>query len=257
MGQKVNPHGARVGVILDWSTKWYAGKKDFSNNLVEDYNLRKMLKAKLDAAGISHIDISRTASKVTVTIYTAKPGVIIGKAGANVEALKKEIEKFCGKSVNLDIIEIKNPDTDAQLVAENIAQQLEKRISFRRAMKQTIGRAMKAGAKGIKTTASGRLGGADIARSEGYHEGSIPLQTLRANIDYGFAEAKTTYGRIGIKVWIYKGQVLSKDGKLIGSTDLPVPRENRRRGGFDGRRRNDRNDRGERNDRNQRSEGGK
>ena len=215
MGQKVNPHGARVGVILDWSTKWYAGKKDFSNNLVEDYNLRKMLKGKkeLENAGISRIDIQRTASKVHVIVYTAKPGVVIGKAGAGVEALKKEIETFTGKQVALDIIEIKNPDTDAQLVAENIAQQLEKRISFRRAMKQTIGRAMKAGAKGIKTTVSGRLGGADIARSEGYHEGSIPLQTLRANIDYGFAEAKTTYGRIGVKVWIYKGQVLPKAAK--------------------------------------------
>ena len=237
MGQKVNPHGARVGVILDWSTKWYAGKKDFSNNLVEDYNLRKMLKSKkeLENAGISRIDIQRTASKVVVTIYTAKPGVVIGKAGAGVEALKKEIETFTGKQTNLDIIEIKNPDTDAQLVAENIAQQLEKRISFRRAMKQTIGRAMKAGAKGIKTTVSGRLGGADIARSEGYHEGSIPLQTLRANIDYGFAEAKTTYGRIGIKVWIYKGQVLNKDKKLVGNVDLPAPRENRRR--FDNKRR--------------------
>ncbi len=239
MGQKVNPHGARVGVILDWSTKWYAGKKDFSNNLVEDYNLRKMLKGKkeLENAGISRIDIQRTASKVVVTIYTAKPGVVIGKAGAGVEALKKEIEAFTGKQVNLDIVEIKNPDTDAQLVAENIAQQLEKRASFRRAMKQTIGRAMKAGAKGIKTSVSGRLGGADIARSEGYHEGSIPLQTLRANIDYGFAEAKTTYGRIGIKVWIYKGQVLNKDHKLVGNTDLPAPRENRRR--FDGKRRNE------------------
>ena len=237
MGQKVNPHGARVGVILDWSTKWYAGKKDFSNNLVEDYNLRKMLKGKkeLENAGISRIDIQRTASTVKVVVYTAKPGVVIGKAGAGVEALKKEIETFTGKQVNLDIIEIKNPDTDAQLVAENIAQQLEKRISFRRAMKQTIGRAMKAGAKGIKTTVSGRLGGADIARSEGYHEGSIPLQTLRANIDYGTAEAKTTYGRIGIKVWIYKGQVLNKDKKLVGATDLPAPRENRRR--FDGKRR--------------------
>ena len=237
MGQKVNPHGARVGVILDWSTKWYAGKNDFSNNLVEDYNLRKMLKGKkeLENAGISRIDIQRTASKVVVTVYTAKPGVVIGKAGAGVEALKKEIEAFTGKQVNLDIIEIKNPDTDAQLVAENIAQQLEKRASFRRAMKQTIGRAMKAGAKGIKTSVSGRLGGADIARSEGYHEGSIPLQTLRANIDYGFAEAKTTYGRIGIKVWIYKGQVLNKDRKLIGATDLPAPRENKRR--FDGKRR--------------------
>ena len=239
MGQKVNPHGARVGVILDWSTKWYAGKNDFSNNLVEDYNLRKMLKGKkeLENAGISRIDIQRTASKVVVTVYTAKPGVVIGKAGAGVEALKKEIEAFTGKQVNLDIIEIKNPDTDAQLVAENIAQQLEKRASFRRAMKQTIGRAMKAGAKGIKTSVSGRLGGADIARSEGYHEGSIPLQTLRANIDYGFAEAKTTYGRIGIKVWIYKGQVLNKDKKLVGMTDLPAPRENRRH--FDGKRRNE------------------
>ena len=239
MGQKVNPHGARVGVILDWSTKWYAGKKDFSNNLVEDYNLRKMLKGKkeLENAGISRIDIQRTASTVKVTVYTAKPGVVIGKAGAGVEALKKEIEAFTGKQVNLDIIEIKNPDTDAQLVAENIAQQLEKRASFRRAMKQTIGRAMKAGAKGIKTSVSGRLGGADIARSEGYHEGSIPLQTLRANIDYGTAEAKTTYGRIGIKVWIYKGQVLNKDRKLVGATDLPAPRENRRR--FDGKRRNE------------------
>ena len=237
MGQKVNPHGARVGVILDWSTKWYAGKKDFSNNLVEDYNLRKMLKGKkeLENAGISRIDIQRTASKVHVIVYTAKPGVVIGKAGAGVEALKKEIETFTGKQVALDIIEIKNPDTDAQLVAENIAQQLEKRISFRRAMKQTIGRAMKAGAKGIKTTVSGRLGGADIARSEGYHEGSIPLQTLRANIDYGFAEAKTTYGRIGIKVWIYKGQVLNKGNKLVGATDLPAPRENRCR--FDNKRR--------------------
>ena len=237
MGQKVNPHGARVGVILDWSTKWYAGKKDFSNNLVEDYNLRKMLKGKkeLENAGISRIDIQRTASKVHVIVYTAKPGVVIGKAGAGVEALKKEIETFTGKQVALDIIEIKNPDTDAQLVAENIAQQLEKRISFRRAMKQTIGRAMKAGAKGIKTTVSGRLGGADIARSEGYHEGSIPLQTLRANIDYGFAEAKTTYGRIGIKVWIYKDQVLNKGNKLVGATDLPAPRENRRR--FDNKRR--------------------
>ena len=210
MGQKINPHGARVGVILDWSTKWYAGKKDFSNNLIEDYNLRKMLKEKLQMAGISHIDIQRSAAKVHVSIFTAKPGIVIGKGGAGVEALKKEVEEFTGKAVTLDIMEIKHPDTDAQLVAENIAQQLEKRVSFRRAMKQSISRAMKSGAKGIKTSVSGRLGGADIARSEGYHEGSIPLQTLRANIDYGFAEAKTTYGRIGVKVWVYKGQVLPK-----------------------------------------------
>ena len=209
MGQKVNPHGARVGVILDWSTKWYAGKKDFSNNLIEDYKLRKMLKEKLDASGVSSIDIERSASKVSVTIHTAKPGIVIGRGGAGVEALKKEIEAFTGKAVSLNIMEIKLPDADAQLVAENIAQQLEKRVSFRRAMKQTIGRAMKTpGVKGIKTKVSGRLGVADIARSEGYHEGSIPLQTLRADIDYGFAEAKTTYGRIGVKVWIYKGQVL-------------------------------------------------
>ena len=235
MGQKVNPHGARVGVIIDWSTKWYAGKKDFSNNLIEDYNLRKMLKEKLNQAGISHIDLQRAGEKLHVIVYTAKPGIVIGKGGAGVEALKKEVEAFTGKQVALDIIEIKNPDIDAQLVAENIAQQLEKRVSFRRAMKQTIGRAMKSGAKGIKTPVSGRLGGADIARSEGYHEGSIPLQTLRAHIDYGFAEAKTTYGRIGVKVWIYKGQVLSKGNKLIGATDLPAPRENRRR--FDNKRR--------------------
>ena len=239
MGQKVNPHGARVGVILDWSTKWYAGKKDFSNNLIEDYKLRKMLKEKLDASGVSSIDIERSASKVSVTIHTAKPGIVIGRGGAGVEALKKEIEAFTGKAVSLNIMEIKLPDADAQLVAENIAQQLEKRVSFRRAMKQTIGRAMKTpGVKGIKTKVSGRLGGADIARSEGYHEGSIPLQTLRADIDYGFAEAKTTYGRIGVKVWIYKGQVLNKDKSLVGFVDLPAPRgEGRRR--FDGKRRNE------------------
>ena len=226
MGQKDNPHGARVGVILDWSTKWYAGKKDFSNNLIEDYNLRKMLKEKLAMASLSRIDIQRTGSKVHVSVYTAKPGIVIGKGGAGVEALKKEIEAFLGKSANLDIIEIKHPDTDAQLVAENIAAQLEKRVSFRRAMKQCLGRAMKGGAKGIKTAVSGRLGGADIARSEGYHEGSIPLQTLRANIDYGFAEAKTTYGRIGVKVWIYKGQVLKKG--LVKNEELPGPRNERR-----------------------------
>ena len=226
MGQKVNPHGARVGVILDWSTKWYAGKKDFSNNLIEDYNLRKMLKEKLAMASLSRIDIQRTGSKVHVSVYTAKPGIVIGKGGAGVEALKKEIEAFLGKSANLDIIEIKHPDTDTQLVAENIAAQLEKRVSFRRAMKQCLGRAMKGGAKGIKTAVSGRLGGADIARSEGYHEGSIPLQTLRANIDYGFAEAKTTYGRIGVKVWIYKGQVLKKG--LVKNEELPGPRNERR-----------------------------
>ena len=224
MGQKVNPHGARVGVILDWSTKWYAGKKDFSNNLIDDYKLRTWLKEKLNSAGISHIDIERSGEKVGVSVYTAKPGIIIGKGGVGVEALKKEVQAFVGKeNVNLNILEVKNPECDAQLVAENIAQQLEKRVSFRRAMKQTIGRAMKAGAKGIKTTVSGRLGGADIARSEGYHEGSIPLQTLRANIDYGFAEARTTYGRIGVKVWIYKGQVLPTAKKAVKAQ--PAPRK--------------------------------
>ena len=267
MGQKVNPHGARVGVILDWGTKWYAGKKDFSNNLIEDYNLRKMLKKELADASVSRIDIQRSVSKVTVIVYTAKPGIVIGKGGAGVEALKKEVEEFTGKQVQLDIIEIKNPDIDAQLVAENIAQQLEKRVSFRRAMKQTIGRAMKSGAKGIKTTVSGRLGGADIARSEGYHEGSIPLQTLRAHIDYGFAEAKTTYGRIGVKVWIYKGQVLptkdNKGSKLVNAMSESTlngsgnRREGRRR--FD--RNNNRGERGERaprnNDRTEAKEGGK
>ena len=267
MGQKVNPHGARVGVIIDWSTKWYAGKKDFSNNLIEDYNLRKMLKEKLNQAGISHIDLQRAGEKLHVIVYTAKPGVVICKGGAGVEALKKEVEEFTGKQVQLDIIEIKNPDIDAQLVAENIAQQLEKRVSFRRAMKQTIGRAMKSGAKGIKTTVSGRLGGADIARSEGYHEGSIPLQTLRAHIDYGFAEAKTTYGRIGVKVWIYKGQVLptkdNKGSKLVNAMSESTlngtgnRREGRRR--FD--RNNNRGERGERaprnNDRTEAKEGGK
>ena len=254
MGQKVNPHGARVGVILDWSTKWYADKKDFSNLLIEDYKLRKMLKEKLSQSGISHIDLQRAGEKLHVIIYTAKPGNVIGKGGADVEALKKEIEKFTGKDqVALDIIEIKNPDIDAQLVAENIAQQLEKRVSFRRAMKQTLSRAMTNGAKGIKTTCSGRLGGADIARSEGYHEGSIPPQTLRAHIDYGFAEAKTTYGRVGVKVWIYKGQVLptkdNKGSKLVNAmsdSTLNNPRNGRR----DGRRRFDRNERGgNRNDR--------
>lgn len=213
MGQKVNPHGARVGVILDWSTRWFANKKDFADNLEADYKLRKMLKARLYQAGISRIDIERSTGKLTVTLFTAKPGVVIGKGGAGVEALKKEIEAFAKIPVSLNIMEIKNPETDAQLVAENIAQQLERRISFRRAMKQSIQRAMRSGAKGIKTAVSGRLGGADIARSEGYHEGSIPLQTLRANIDYGFAEAKTTYGRIGVKVWIYKGQILPKNKK--------------------------------------------
>jgi len=213
MGQKVNPHGARVGVIYDWSTRWYAGKKDFANNLNEDFRLRKMLKDKFYSCGISRIDIERSASRMTVTLFAGKPGMIIGRSGKGIEDLKAEVEKFVGHAVNIRVIDMKTPDTDAQLIAENIAQQLEKRIAFRRAMKQSIQRANKAGAKGVKIAISGRLGGADIARTEHYHEGSIPLQTLRANIDYGFAEAKTTYGRLGVKVWVYKGQILPKAKK--------------------------------------------
>ena len=215
MGQKVNPHGARVGVIFDWSTRWYAGKKDFANNLKEDFNLRKMLKEKFYSCGISRIDIERSASRMTVTLFAGKPGMIIGRNGKGIEELKADVEKFCGHAVNIRVVDIKTPDADAQLIAENIAQQLEKRIAFRRAMKQSIMRANKAGAKGVKIAISGRLGGADIARTEHYHEGSIPLQTLRANIDYGFAEAKTTYGRLGVKVWVYKGE------------RLPQPKKNR------------------------------
>ena len=213
MGQKVNPHGARVGVIFDWSTRWYAGKKDFANNLIEDFKLRKMLKEKFYSCGISRIDVERSASRMTVTLFAGKPGMIIGRNGKGIEELKADVEKFCGHAVNIRVVDIKTPDADAQLIAENIAQQLEKRIAFRRAMKQSIMRANKAGAKGVKIAISGRLGGADIARTEHYHEGSIPLQTLRANIDYGFAEAKTTYGRLGVKVWVYKGQILPKPKK--------------------------------------------
>jgi small subunit ribosomal protein S3 len=213
MGQKINPHGFRVGVIYDWSTRWYADKKDFANNLIEDHKVRVDLKKKYFATGISRIDIERSAARMTVNIFTGRPGMIIGRGGKGIEDLKTYVEKFLGHPVNINVLEIKSPDTDAQLVAENIAQQLEKRISFRRAMKQSIQRCMRAGAKGMKTKVSGRLNGADIARSEHYHEGSIPLQTLRANIDYGFAEAKTTYGRLGVKVWIYKGQILPQAKK--------------------------------------------
>ena len=208
MGQKVHPTGARVGIIKDWNSKWYADSKDFANYLVEDQKIRKFLKKKLYTAGISKIEIERTAKMVKISLYTAKPGIIIGKGGAGVEALKAEVSKLIGKDVNLNIVEVKNIDTDAQLVAENIAGQLERRISFRRAMKQCMQKTMKAGALGIKTSVSGRLGGADMARTEFYKEGNIPLQTLRADIDYGFAEADTTYGKIGVKVWIYKGEVL-------------------------------------------------
>ena len=209
MGQKVHPHGLRVGVIKDWDSKWYADKKSFGDNLVEDYNIRKYLKKSLFSAGISKIEIERNDDKVRVHIHTAKPGILIGKQGAEKEKIQAKVEKLIGKNVIIDIVEVRNADVDAQLAAENIASQLERRISFRRAMKQVMQRAMKMGAKGIKTCCSGRLGGAEIARSEHYHEGTIPLQTLRADIDYGFYEADTTYGKIGVKVWIYKGEVLN------------------------------------------------
>ena len=208
MGQKMDPHGLRVGVIKDWSSKWYADKKDFADYLVEDNKIRKYVKKKLYVSGISKIEIERTAKFVKVNVFTAKPGLVIGKGGNYAEILKSELEKMIGKDVNLNIVEVKNVDVDAQLVAENIAGQLERRISFRRAMKQCMQKTMKAGALGIKTAVSGRLGGADMARTEFYKEGTIPLQTLRADIDYGFAEADTTYGKIGVKVWIYKGEVL-------------------------------------------------
>ena len=214
MGQKVNPHGLRVGVIKDWDSRWFTSKKEFGDTLVEDYKIRKTLKKQLFDAGLPKIEIERTvdnqtgAPKVRINLYCAKPGMVIGKGGTEIEKLRVQLEKMIGKSVNLNIVEVKNMDTNAQLVAENIAAQLERRIGFRRAMKQCMGRAMQRGAKGIKTQVSGRLGGADIARTEHYHEGTIPLQTLRADIDYGFAEADTTYGKIGVKVWIYKGEVL-------------------------------------------------
>ena len=208
MGQKVNPNGFRVGVIKDWNTRWYASKKDFANFLIEDKEIRDYLKKNHYAAGIGRITIERAAGKVNVSIYTARPGMLIGKGGVGIEEIKKDVSARFNRPVTVNIMEIRNPDANAQLVAENIAAQLEKRISFRRAMKQSMGRAMKAGAKGIKVLCAGRLGGAEIARSEGYHDGSIPLQTMRANIEYGFAEASTTYGRIGVKVWVYKGEVL-------------------------------------------------
>ena len=208
MGQKVNPHGLRVGVIKDWDSMWYA-EGDFADNLVEDYQIRKFLKNKLHNAGVSRIEIERASNKIIkIRIHAAKPGVIIGKGGQEIEKVKKQVKKLIGKEAALDIVEVKRPDKDAQLVAENIAQQLENRISFRRAMKSAMSRSLKAGALGIKASCSGRLGGADMARTEFYSEGTIPLQTLRADIDYGFAEADTTYGKVGVKVWIYKGEVL-------------------------------------------------
>lgn len=209
MGQKVNPHGLRVGVIKGWDAKWYANKKNFADNLVEDNQIRKFVKKELFSAGISKVEIERAAKRVKLNIHTAKPGVIIGKGGAGIEALKNKLTQFVnGKNVLINIVEVKSAEADAQLMAENIAAQLEKRISFRRAMKQTMQRGMRQGIKGVKTACSGRLGGAEIARTEHYHEGTIPLQTLRADIEYGFAEADTTYGKIGVKVWVYNGEVL-------------------------------------------------
>ncbi len=217
MGQKVNPHGLRVGIIKGWDSRWYASDAEFSDFLVEDYNIRKFLKKKLYDAGISKIEIERASDRVKVIIYTAKPGVVIGKGGEKIEVTKKELTRLTDKKVLVDIKEIKKPDKDAQLVAENIAQQLENRVSFRRAMKSCMGRTMKMGALGIKTSVSGRLGGADMARTEFYSDGTIPLQTLRADIEYGFAEANTTYGKVGVKVWIYKGEVLPTKGNKEGS----------------------------------------
>ena len=208
MGQKMHPHGLRVGIIKDWDSKWFANKKEYAENLIEDQEIRVFLKKKLQTTGIYKIEIERKANKTTISIHTAKPGFVIGKGGELIDTLKKEIEKKIGKEVSLNIIEVKNVDTNAQLVAENICAQLEKRISYRKAMKQVMQKAMKAGALGIKTSVAGRLGGADIARTEFYREGTIPLQTLRADIDYGFYEADTTYGKLGVKVWIYKGEVL-------------------------------------------------
>ena len=242
MGQKVNPHGLRVGVIKNWDSRWFAKDNQFGDLLVEDYNIRKYLKELLYAAGVARIEIERTAKDVKVILQVARPGLVIGKGGEQIEKLQADVAKMIGKPVRITIDELKNPDTNAQLVAENIASQLEKRIAFRRAMKQSMGRAMRMGAKGIKTCCSGRLAGAEIARVEHYHEGTIPLQTLRADIDYGFAEANTTYGKIGVKVWIYKGEVLTGGPRLGRSIEAPKPAFERRE------RRGDRRDnrRGER-----------
>ena len=229
MGQKVNPHGLRVGVIKDWDSRWYAREDKVGDLVVEDYNIRKYLKNKLYAAGVAKIEIERSNGKVKINLWCSRPGVVIGKAGAEIENLRKEMEAKLGKSVNLNIVEVRSPDLNAQLVAENIAQQLEKRISFRRAMKKAMQQATRLGAKGIKVTCGGRLGGAEIARSESYHEGTIPLQTIRADIEYGFAEAATTYGRIGVKVWIYKGEVLTQALRTTPRTlDTSKPYQERR-----------------------------
>ena len=229
MGQKVNPHGLRVGVIKDWDSRWYARADQVGDLVVEDYNIRKYLKNKLYSAGIAKIEVERNNAKVKINIHCSRPGVVIGKAGAEIENLRKDMEARLGKSVNLNIVEVRSPDLNAQLVAENIAQQLEKRISFRRAMKKAMQQATRLGAKGIKVTCGGRLGGAEIVRSESYHEGTIPLQTIRADIEYGFAEAATTFGRIGVKVWIYKGEVLSQTLRTTPRTmDTSKPYQERR-----------------------------
>ncbi|MGI5976225.1 MAG: 30S ribosomal protein S3 [Candidatus Limivicinus sp.] len=230
MGQKINPHGLRVGVIKDWDSRWYAREDKVGDLIVEDYKIRKFLKKTLYSAGVPTIEIERDSAKVRIYIHCSRPGVVIGKGGAEIERLRLQVEKLIGKPVALSIVEVRTPDTNAQLVAENIAQQLEKRIGFRRAMKNAIGRAMRMGARGIKVKCGGRLGGAEIARVESYHEGTIPLQTIRADIDYGFAEADTTYGRIGVKVWIYKGEVLSQTLRTTPRTmDLSKPAGERRR----------------------------
>ena len=244
MGQKVNPNGFRIGVIRDWNTRWYAPKKDFADFLVEDHKIREFVKKKYYAANISRIGIDRAAGKISVSIFTARPGMLIGKGGAGIDAIKADIASEIGKPVNVNIMEIRDPDADAQLVAENIAAQLEKRIGFRRAMKNAMSRAMRLGVRGIKIKASGRLGGAEIARSEAYHEGTIPLQTIRADIEYGFAEAATTYGRIGIKVWIYKGEILKGDAAKAAANKERYERKNDRRDNR--RRRDDRNGGGDR-----------
>lgn len=228
MGQKVNPTGLRVGVIKDWESRWYADDKDFGATLVEDYKLRKFLLDRLKAAGVPKVEIERDAKRVRINVFCAKPGIVIGRGGSEIEKLKAEVEKMLGKPVSINIVEIKQPDLDATLVAENIAGQLERRVSYRRAVKQAIGRTMRLGAKGIKVQVSGRLGGAEIARSESYHEGTIPLQTIRADIDYGFVEAATTYGRIGVKVWIYKGEVLHDNNNTNNNSRDRRDRDNRR-----------------------------
>ena len=217
MGQKVNPHGLRVGIIKDWDAKWYADKKEFGNYLVEDNKIRTFIKKKLYAAGIDKVEIERMSKRVRIHVHTSKPGIVIGKGGASIDELRKEVEKLTTNKVSINIVEVKRPEACAQLVAENIALQLENRVSFRRAMKQAMGKAFKSGAKGIKVSCSGRLGGAEMARTEHYSDGNIPLQTLRADIEYGFAEADTTYGKIGVKVWIYKGEVLPVKAKKEGS----------------------------------------